>query len=151
MASGLSPTSRYHRSLFRTLQRVEIGSWHLLGGTSHSAFLRNLANELLAGAAPGLVVRDSDHRFGGDRFYWLRKPGIPGAFDAGVVAVRRSPVTTRLVLGLFEPSGQEPALLYATDRISVNPAGHPAAAGPALAAALQNVAATGFTGARFGL
>eukprot|EP00411_Alexandrium_monilatum_P110155 CAMPEP_0175699426 /NCGR_PEP_ID=MMETSP0097-20121207/34469_1 /TAXON_ID=311494 /ORGANISM="Alexandrium monilatum, Strain CCMP3105" /LENGTH=141 /DNA_ID=CAMNT_0017006631 /DNA_START=39 /DNA_END=461 /DNA_ORIENTATION=+ len=141
----MSMTSRYQRSLFKALRRVEISSWHLLGGSKHSTFLRGLANDLLADASPGLRPSPSDHRFAGDRFYWLGKPDLPGEFDAGLVTVRRTPPGARLVLAMFAPKAQEPFLLYAADRLTVDVAGRATRPSSALAAALDATAA-GFTG-----
>mmetsp|Transcript_11161 Transcript_11161/g.25439 ORF Transcript_11161/g.25439 Transcript_11161/m.25439 type:complete len:147 (-) Transcript_11161:86-526(-) len=142
-------TGFFRRNVFRALRPVEIRSWHLVGG-AHSSLLRTLANDLLRDAAPELASNLPDHQFAGDRYYWLSRPSLPGNFDAGIATVRRHPCTARLVLAMFEPHREEPVLLYATDRISLDTTGRPSSPGPALEAALQHTSVA-FTGARFGL
>merc|ERR1712187_320469 len=135
------------------LQRVDIPSWHVLGATSSgssSSFLRGVISDLLIpGSATGGAAKATS-RFAGDRAYWLRRPSIPGNFEAGVMAVRRTPVSARLVLGVFEVGDEEPALLYVADRVSVDAAGRPAAPDAAVESALQRIDA-GLTGSKFGL
>mmetsp|Transcript_85622 Transcript_85622/g.169937 ORF Transcript_85622/g.169937 Transcript_85622/m.169937 type:complete len:144 (-) Transcript_85622:53-484(-) len=137
---------RFSRSLFRALQPVEINSWHLLKSNT----LRGLANELLSAAAPGLMVRQANHRFTADRFYWFGRPQVPGTFAAGVVTLRQEPCSARLAVALFEPRNDSPLLLFATDRISVDAAGHPVQPDETLKQALQTTSA-GITVGRFTL
>eukprot|EP00440_Ansanella_granifera_P005685 gb/GFBE01006170.1/.p1 GENE.gb/GFBE01006170.1/~~gb/GFBE01006170.1/.p1 ORF type:complete len:148 (+),score=16.99 gb/GFBE01006170.1/:1-444(+) len=143
--------SRFNRPLFKVLRPVEIASWHQIGSSSHSVFLRGLTNELLVSQASGAgMAKQDDHRFASDRLYWLSRPAIPGSFEAGVATLEKRPYSARVVLGLFLPKSEEPVLLYVADRLSIDSAGRPAAPGAALEAAMQATAA-GFKAARFGL
>eukprot|EP00929_Paragymnodinium_shiwhaense_P120692 TRINITY_DN92715_c0_g1_i1.p1 TRINITY_DN92715_c0_g1~~TRINITY_DN92715_c0_g1_i1.p1 ORF type:complete len:166 (-),score=24.25 TRINITY_DN92715_c0_g1_i1:38-535(-) len=161
--------SQFRRPLFKAIRRIEIDGWHRIGnaGTS-SAFLRGVADDLLASAG-GWPIPSADRRtsiamasgkspggpgghrsFQGDRAYWFQRPDLPGTFDAGLTVVRRSSHSARLVLGLFEQNEEEPSLLYAADRISVDDAGRQCPSTPELEKALSVVEA-GFVGGKFGL
>merc|ERR1740129_2019394 len=144
LSAMLLRLDNYHRALFKVSRRIDIGSWHLLAGSRERPFLRDLVDELLADAAPGISPRPrggSSHRFIEDRIYFLRRPAVPGTFDAGVATVRRAIRSARVVLGLFEPKAEEPVLLYAVDIIPVDLASRPAAPRGALAAALEGTRA----------
>ncbi|CAK8991710.1 unnamed protein product [Durusdinium trenchii] len=107
--------SQLNRRLFRALQPVEIVSWHQLGATTHRTFLRELTDRLLLGEGVG-----GEHRFDRDRVYWFSRPEVPGSFEAGVITASQRKFDARVILGLFLPGAEEPVLLYAADRLSLD-------------------------------
>ncbi|CAE7355185.1 unnamed protein product [Symbiodinium natans] len=142
--------SQFNRPLFRALQPVQIASWHQLGTSgSNSSFLRELANSLVMKEAGEKEVV-GDHRFASERVYWLRRPSVPGSFEAGFTTLETRPFSSRLVLGLFDLAAQEPSMLWVADRLSMDRNGRPALPSAGLSAAFARTQAP-FKGAQFGL